>query len=203
MAHTNSWSDTIPLGSTQAKEIDNHIRQARLDIRERMNDFVVDWTADPVVPKGIYGGAVTGKERYFHPTEFKGDEIMDDESGLYVEDRTSGASQLYAPVQLQAGSTISSLSFIINVNGGGAITGRLSYNVYSTTPSTVVVATVTSNTTTGIQLINPSAFSHVIVTGRVYYLHVTLAGSSVIGSIGSRFYGARIVYNCDNASQVG
>lgn len=50
MAYTNTWSDTIPLGSADADTIDDAIQQLRKDIHDRMDDIVEDWTADPVVP---------------------------------------------------------------------------------------------------------------------------------------------------------
>lgn len=57
MPYTNPWSDTDPPGSQAANTIDDELRQLRLDIHERMDDIVADWTADPVVP---VGGASAG-----------------------------------------------------------------------------------------------------------------------------------------------
>lgn len=53
MAYTNAWSVTVPAGSELASTIDDHLRRLRLDIQERMNDIVTDWTADPVVLSAI------------------------------------------------------------------------------------------------------------------------------------------------------
>ncbi len=50
MAHTNVWSNVIPAGSDALNTADDQIRQLRLDIQERMDEVVDDWTADPVVP---------------------------------------------------------------------------------------------------------------------------------------------------------
>ena len=50
MAHTNVWSNIIPAGSDALNTADDQIRQLRLDIQERMDEVVDDWTADPVVP---------------------------------------------------------------------------------------------------------------------------------------------------------
>lgn len=61
MPHTNPWSDTDPPGSQAANTIDDEIRQLRLDIHERMDDIVVDWTADPIVLAGA--GAVVSSKR--------------------------------------------------------------------------------------------------------------------------------------------
>lgn len=55
MSYTNSWSNTIPLGSSAANLIDDDIRQVRLDIYERINTILGSngaMTADPVMPVG-------------------------------------------------------------------------------------------------------------------------------------------------------
>lgn len=49
MPYTNAWSDSIPTGAELARNIDDQIRQLRLDVHERMDSLVADWTADPVV----------------------------------------------------------------------------------------------------------------------------------------------------------
>ena len=51
MTYSNSWSNIIPTGSAAPSTVDNQIRQLRLDIQERMDDIVEDWTSDPVVTK--------------------------------------------------------------------------------------------------------------------------------------------------------
>ena len=50
MAYTNSWSNIVPAGSDALSTADDQIRRLRLDVQERMDDVVADWTADPVVP---------------------------------------------------------------------------------------------------------------------------------------------------------
>ena len=56
MAYTNPWSTAIPLGSDQAKTLDNHIRQLRLDLAERLLTLVEDLDADPLVLTAEAGG---------------------------------------------------------------------------------------------------------------------------------------------------
>ena len=54
MAHTNSgWPTNIPAGSDALNTADDQLRRLRLDIKERMNDIVDDWTADPIVRKTL------------------------------------------------------------------------------------------------------------------------------------------------------
>lgn len=46
--YTRAWDDAAYPGTTQAKLIDDKARELRVDIHERMDDIVKDWTADPV-----------------------------------------------------------------------------------------------------------------------------------------------------------
>jgi hypothetical protein len=55
MPYTNPWSDSDPPGSQAANTADDEFRQLRLDLHERMNDLVEDWTDDPVVLKVASG----------------------------------------------------------------------------------------------------------------------------------------------------
>ena len=50
MAYTNAWSNIVPAGSDALNTADDQIRRLRLDVQERMDDIVADWTTDPVVP---------------------------------------------------------------------------------------------------------------------------------------------------------
>ncbi len=59
MAYTNAWSNIVPAGSDALNTADDQIRRLRLDVQERMDDVVADWTADPVVP-GSDVGDLTG-----------------------------------------------------------------------------------------------------------------------------------------------
>lgn len=48
--YSNPWTNGHPPGSLPARDIDAAIQRVRLDIAERMEDVVVDWNADPVIP---------------------------------------------------------------------------------------------------------------------------------------------------------
>lgn len=61
MAYTRAWDETAPLGSAAASSIDTIFQQLKTDLRERLNEVVVDFTADPVVPK-------EGKGRVYYGT---------------------------------------------------------------------------------------------------------------------------------------
>jgi hypothetical protein len=52
MSYSAVWSEAIPLGSLAASDIDQAIRDAKRDIRERVADMMgqADWSLDPLVP---------------------------------------------------------------------------------------------------------------------------------------------------------
>lgn len=65
MAYSAAWSEAIPAGSLSAADIDQAIRDAKRDIRERMSTIfgMADWSADPLVPQSMAFGvnpAATG-----------------------------------------------------------------------------------------------------------------------------------------------
>ena len=61
MAHTNSgWPTNIPVSSDPLNTTDDQLRRLRLDLLERFNDIVDDFTADPVVPKQLDVSRVIG-----------------------------------------------------------------------------------------------------------------------------------------------
>ena len=70
MAYTNTWSATIPLGSVNANLADDHIRQTRLDIQDRMQGpadnsvvgVIGDWSngTEIVVPRYFSHGEQSG-----------------------------------------------------------------------------------------------------------------------------------------------
>jgi len=51
MAYTRAWSVITPAGSDPLNTADDEIRSLRVDINDRMDDLVDDWTVDPVVVK--------------------------------------------------------------------------------------------------------------------------------------------------------
>ena len=61
MALTNSgWPTNIPVSSDPLNTTDDQLRRLRLDLLERFNDIVDDWTTDPVVLSDIDVGIVIG-----------------------------------------------------------------------------------------------------------------------------------------------
>ena len=52
MAYTNTWTVIAPAGSAAANTVDDEIRKLRLDMEERLEEFLIEnMSADPVVRK--------------------------------------------------------------------------------------------------------------------------------------------------------
>jgi len=51
MAYTRAWSVITPAGSDPLNTADDEIRNLRVDVNDRMDDLVDDWTVDPIVIK--------------------------------------------------------------------------------------------------------------------------------------------------------
>lgn len=53
MPYTFSWDETDPLGSAQANTLETIIQNKMKQLRERLTDFVPEWTNDAINPKRI------------------------------------------------------------------------------------------------------------------------------------------------------
>jgi len=109
--YTNPWSDTDPPGSQNANTIDDEFRQLRLDIHERMDDIVDDWTDDPVVLSGA-AGSIGSSERCDYldasPGGNKAANLVDIKSHMFVA---------------YVGTTGSGGGVLININEISILTG--------------------------------------------------------------------------------
>ena len=131
MPYTNAWSNVIPAGTILARQLDDHIRQVRLDVAERMADLVEDWTADPVVPKEIWKGAVTGK-KLIVPAAFG---MIDTNAALDVIENGAGiqnsASQFVIPLPLPLGVTVTLVELLADRRSNASITWDLYVKSFS------------------------------------------------------------------------
>lgn len=67
MTYSVAWDETVPAGSTDARFIDDRIRDRQTAIRERLCDVfggltLTEWQDDPIKVKGLRGGGGTDLE---------------------------------------------------------------------------------------------------------------------------------------------
>lgn len=197
MAYTNTWSNTSPTGSTPAKQIDNEFQKFRLDVQERMDSIVTDWTADPVVLKPENGGAVSGKSIHVPAWSFVSDNALTHtDTGVTI----TADSDLYASVILPIGATVKSFQAMV-IPGLGMMTVRLGFINHGTSiPSFTSVDSNTQAGSSAIKLVNNSLadLAHVVTINRHYLIWIT-TDSSLFAP--SKIFGVQIVYDIANVSQ--
>jgi hypothetical protein len=201
MPHTNAWSNLIPLGSDLAGHIDDDIRQLRLDVFERMNDIVVDWTADPIVLKPI---SSNDNHRYIPFSLFLNDmhaKETDITTGSIHAFRGSGpyvaglsaflpfhitVTRIIGWINRDAANTVSMTLYQIPFSTGGASAPVIAQNN--------VPANVQLTTTTGTnQPMDTGTHDIVFDDANMYILVFDSSG----GSVGDAFeiYGAEIFFH--------
>lgn len=186
MAYTNVWNEAAPAGSANANTIDDIIRAHKLDIRERMNDVVVDWTADPVVIDVTGIGVRTGVDLYFSHEILHGEQDDDDISWIEAYFQSDDEERFVrGSVRLPLGAVVKEVSAIIDINAAASVELRLQRRSHSTTPGVVPVANI-STSSTGVFDLAALGLNHTVVPG-AYYIQFTNPG-------GGRFrvYGIRI-----------
>jgi hypothetical protein len=118
MAKTYPWSTIIPAGTEQASTADDHIRRLRLEIEERMNDIVEDWSADPVVLQT--SEVFIGTRIVIHSCAFT---VEPDTEGTVAYgdtnlEITTNVQPMRAPVPLRAGLAIQRMRALVTHGGG-------------------------------------------------------------------------------------
>lgn len=215
MSYTNPWSDAIPLGSSLASTIDDSIRQLRLDIHDRMNSIVTDWTADPIVLQPQSGGPINGKNIFIHHSAFtpaspsitytvgvtpftKAVPIRTalNTQSIGTVDLNAPTVTMWAPVILPQGVSITGVVFNIQQLAGSA-TFKLRKFVFNTAPTLPTITDLTIGTTDTAAyksyIINPSP-AYVVLNNDVLFLEVTF-------DTNTQLYSAAITYNIANVSQ--
>ena len=178
MAHTNSgWPTNIPAGLDALNTADDQLRRMRLDLLERLNEIVVDFTTDPVVP---LAEAKAGT-RWRHWSEG----VIDRGTDAYSNDTarvlisnvvTANARVWYSPLALIVGTTLTEVvARVKRVNSNAAITLQvIKISVNADPPvETALVGTVTS-ATTGWEDLTSGVLSEVIDGNHIYMAVVTI-----------------------------
>ena len=160
MAYSNAWSNIIPAGSDALNTADDQIRQVRLDVQERMDDIVDDWTADPIVVKSdviptaslahVYEGAalsilsgVALTVNWFAETIGTGSfhDNVTNKSRLTITD--AGYYQLYSSLDLTSGATADAVGLMeIRKNAASTVATVNMHHVGGTTAQTYRIGVI-------------------------------------------------------------
>jgi hypothetical protein len=193
MPYTRSWNDATPAGTRAANQIDDAIREFKVDLHERMDStFSEDWTADPVVAKAAVSGKVTGKYLLFGPHIMtnRQDEHDTTHQELYFQFDGTEAAQgnLIFPI----GITIVEFAILVDKISGVNMTVEF-YRSSFTTGTKTSIHTFT-HSAVGISQSTSPALAEVTDLDRMYMIRA-------VGN-GCRFYGARAKYNTPSSVAV-
>lgn len=153
MPYSRGWSAVVeatPLGSADPGTIDDRIREKMVDVRERMNDVVTDWTADPVVPKPQKR---TGVKLVISAQSTSSLEDQDDVTwtGQYVESDNTLPNSMFLNVPVMSFWRITSVKVLVDKNTASSMTLELHRMTFSTAPVDSTIATAAISTT-GLQI---------------------------------------------------
>ena len=210
MPFTNVWSVVIPAGATtQAKLIDDHIRQLRLDLEERFNSTLYKpseagdpddpqpnaFLRDPLVLKDGVSGKKKDKQLVIPYSAFikntLGKEFIFDQYKLTAFTDTS---PIYAPFILPPGVTLKRVEVMNDRHDAGSVVIRILKRTFAAgeaVDTNVEIATV-ANLAAGRVLSAPADFAEVIAAGTLYYIEIEATGTA-----GNSFYvmGVRLTYD--------
>ena len=193
--YTNVWSDIQPSDTELANTLGADLRKLRLDIRERMNALVVDWTADPVVT--LANDPTIVFQRVIPACAFASNQNAQSNTMLDGKVQISAPGVLYyAPIDfVPIGGTIQLVEYLLDRGTATHINCQLCRMPFSVTPDAVTVIDAIDVSAAG-KAIHPSAvLSHEVDAGFQYFLklQVTTVGSGWI-------YAARVSYGATGST---
>lgn len=203
MPYATPWDVNRPAGGTQAKLIDDEIRQLRHDLEERLEDTLfVDMTADPLVLKDSITGKQDAITRIIGFPEFiastQGKEIDYFREGYGIGFTDSGGLVASLTSVVPVGCVVTLVEWLVDKAGTDSLVCEFSRRPFVSgafsTSNFVVINTV--NVAAAGWAIYPSAVLNIpIVADQIYYLAIEANGSA---GISYRFGGVRVTFNRDS-----
>lgn len=200
MAFTRNWSNTTPAGTRAAKEIDDAIREAKVDIYDRIKslleapinpgDEVLDY--DPLILKDTLSGKATAKTLLFGPHILQ--PLSDDDdisrTQAYFESDTDALAYAFGTLVVPVGYVIKLFEGWMDKQAATSCTMELA----------VVNVTTGGITTLGGPIVRAAAGIGVLTTAALNY---TVQATDVIvvktshtgGGPRYRAYGFRLTYD--------
>lgn len=195
MPYTRGWNDGTPAGSRAANQIDDAIREFKVDLHERMDSaLVVDWLTDPVVAKDSILGKSTARFMVFGPSIFQAVQDEDDMRWELEAVRMNETGRtINGSIRLPTGITIT--KFEASMDRGGAASAvatfkRVNYN--DGTSGTIDTATKVA-AGIGIQAGAGGVLAEVVDSSLFHYVVVFTAAAWII--TGPRLFCVRLTVN--------
>lgn len=185
MPYANAWNDTDPPGTELARNIDDQIRLLRSEIHERMDDVVVDWTADPVVPQA----SIPNYSFIISPAHLFSDSVLGNISNIFTELHAGDPrffAQLSPPVKV--GEKIIKIEVRIDRRTVPTFTVEVDSTTFDGVHTPAVEFTM-STAAGGDQIMDSGPIAITLDAAKVYTLFLD---QGAVGVDFVKFYGARI-----------
>lgn len=180
-SYTNAWDVTSPAGTVQAKLIDDHIRRLRLDIQERMNSLVEDWTDDPVILKDVLAGKKDDDSIIIPFTKFV---PADPDQGGWVSSTAVSTGNVYAPITgIPIGATITLVELVMT--GSGKV-WRVMRRAFSANPAASTTIDTVAHGAGTLALSQTVALTHVVAANDMLWLEIDHSGLGNITIMAAR-----------------
>lgn len=213
MTYTNPWVDNAVSGTQLATAGPADFNQIRLDVHQRMNDIVQDWTADPVVLKANISGAVTGKIMYVSGFGFNYGQLLPGQNVTYAGNGTiisaGGVTPaivpptLFTSVALPQGITITKLTALVDAMTSSSVIVKLGNLISIPIPPAPLSVSIQSNSLSiGPQILQSGVINYVnggvlpsILPSSAFWLSV----NSAVVTTSFQVYWVAITYNTPSA----
>lgn len=201
MPYTRAWNNATPPGTRAAKEIDDAIREFKVDVDERLETLIDPTTTiddDPLVLKPGITGTVTGRKMVYPPylvQPINDDDDVSYADGYFQGDNNTGHLTAYMPITIPVGYVITLFEFYADKIAGASVTGRLLSRLLATGGAGTLDSGDIVRSAAGVGVASSAALSHTVLDTEACFVKFT-------GVNGSRYriYGVVITYDKADSS---
>jgi len=184
------WDETAPAGTAPANTIDDIIRGLKGEIRERMDDIVVDWTDDPVEVKPqsiLRTGLILILGPYGMQTEDDEDNAQWPQGKFNNAGSTPKNSRMNIPVQ--SGWKITKIELMVDRGSSSSLDLGIFKGEFLVSNSYQSIGTL-NVTAAGNQIVTLFTGTETVSGNQFYWIEIKGQASS-----SWFFYGAKIYYD--------
>lgn len=183
MAFSNPWSNIIPAGSDPANTADDELRKLRLDVDERMDTLVGDWSADPIVVlTGIRKTAhwrLGAFERVGATGFYEVEGIL---GGFMTPDALATTVRWGIPLVLPVGAILQKVEGRVYRDQAGSALDMIARKV-TDVPADTSLAQDVSASVAGWHTLTVSGLAQTVAVDESYYANFTMTAAVTVNSV--------------------
>lgn len=180
MAYDNTWSNVIPPGGDPLNTADDHIRQVRLDVDQRMDDVVGSWSSDPVQGPTV-SRTIDWTAGVLKTTGGAADHVSSDD--ISVQSDTASTSIIwYIPLLgLPVGIVLDTVLLRVYRDDAAAVVD-VDLEKIDGSPTKTDIGVITSTDVSGWHTLSISSLAHTVLADNSYRVEVLLTPGAAVTS---------------------